>query len=130
MAKRPSYPPEFRRRVLELVRSGRTVLSVSQEFDVSRGAIMNWLKQDDLDSGRRDDGLRTDERKELTQLRAKINGSSSKRKYFQKPRFGSLGRPTLFRANLRIRQGVSGQIHHRHAVPCARRFPERLLCMV
>ena len=69
MAKRPSYPPEFRRRVLELVRSGRTVLSVSQEFDVSRGAIMNWLKQDDLDSGRRDDGLTTDERRELTQLR-------------------------------------------------------------
>jgi len=69
MAKRPSYPPEFRRRVLELVRSGRTVLSVSQEFDVSRGAIMNWLKQDDADSGRRDDVLTTDERKELTQLR-------------------------------------------------------------
>jgi len=69
MAKRPSYPPEFRRRVLELVRSGATVLSVSQKFNVSRGAIMNWLKQDDLDSGRRDDGLTTDERKELTQLR-------------------------------------------------------------
>ena len=69
MAKRPSYPPEFRRRILELVRSGRTVLSVSQEFDVSRGAIVNWLKQDDLDSGRRDDGLTTDERKELTLLR-------------------------------------------------------------
>ena len=69
MAKRPSYPPDFRRRILELVRSGRTILSVSQEFDVSRGAIMNWLKQDDLDSGRRDGGVTTDERKELTQVR-------------------------------------------------------------
>ncbi len=70
MAKRPTYPPEFRRRVLELVRSGRNVLSVAQEFDISRGAIKNWLKQDDVDSGRRDDGsLTTDERKELTLLR-------------------------------------------------------------
>lgn len=69
MPRRPTYPPEFRRRVLELVRSGRSFLSVSQEFDVSRGAIKHWLKQDDLDSGRRDDGLTTDERKELTSLR-------------------------------------------------------------
>ena len=69
MARPPTYPPEFRRRILGLVRSGRTVLSVSQEFSVSRGAIMNWLKQDDLDAGRRDDGLTTEEHKELTLLR-------------------------------------------------------------
>jgi transposase len=30
---------------------------------------MNWLKQADLDSGRRNDGLTTDEHKELTLLR-------------------------------------------------------------
>jgi transposase len=69
MPRRPKYPPEFRRRILGLVRSGRSALSVAQEFDVSRGAIKNWLKQDDIDAGRRDDGLTTDERKELTQLR-------------------------------------------------------------
>jgi transposase len=69
MARPAVYPPEFRRRILDLVRSGRTILSVSEEFSVSRGAIMNWLRQDDLDSGRRDDGLTTDERKELTSLR-------------------------------------------------------------
>jgi transposase len=69
MARPPVYPPEFRRRILDLVRSGRTVLSVSEEFSVSRGAIMYWLRQDDVDSGRRDDGLTTDERKELTSLR-------------------------------------------------------------
>ncbi len=69
MPTRVTYPPEFRHRVMELVRSGRSVLSVSREFDVSRGAIIGWLKQDDLDSGRRTEGLTTDERKELTQLR-------------------------------------------------------------
>jgi transposase len=54
---------------MELVRSGRSVLSVAREFDVSRASIITWMKRDDLDSGRRDDGLTTDERKELTSLR-------------------------------------------------------------
>jgi transposase len=69
MAKRPTYPPEFRRRVLELVRSGRTMNAVAREFEISRQTIMNWLKQDDLDSGQRTDGLTSDERKELAFLR-------------------------------------------------------------
>jgi len=69
MAKRPTYPPEFRRRVLELVRSGRSVNAVAREFEISRQTIMNWQKQDDLDSGRRNDGLTSDEHKELVQLR-------------------------------------------------------------
>ncbi len=64
-----AYPPEFRRKIVELVRSGRSVAAVSREFDVSRQTIMNWLKQDDADLGRRDDVLSSDERKELAQLR-------------------------------------------------------------
>lgn len=54
---------------MQLARSGRSINSLSEEFGVARQSIMNWLKQDDLDGGRRDDGLTTDERKELTQLR-------------------------------------------------------------
>ena len=69
MAKRPTYPPEFRRRILDLVRSGRSVNSVATEFQVARQSIVNWLKQDDVDAGRREDGLTTEERKELTVLR-------------------------------------------------------------
>jgi transposase len=33
---------------------------------------MNWLKQDDLDSGRRTDGLTTEEHKELVKLRRRV----------------------------------------------------------
>ncbi len=69
MAKRPTYPPEFRHRILELVRSGRSVNSIAAEFQVARQSIVNWLKQDDVDTGRRDGGLTTDERKELAALR-------------------------------------------------------------
>jgi transposase len=72
MAKRPSYPSEFRHRVMELARSGRSVNSLAAEFQISRQSIMNWLKQDDLDTGRRTDGLTTDEHRELVQLRKRV----------------------------------------------------------
>jgi transposase len=61
-------PARFRDKVLELARSGRSVAEISRQFDVSRQTIMNWIKQDDADSGRRSDILNSDERKELTRL--------------------------------------------------------------
>ena len=69
MAKRRTYPPEFRRKILNLVRSGHSVNQVAREFEVARQSIVNWQKQDDLDSGRRADRLTTEEHKELVQLR-------------------------------------------------------------
>jgi transposase len=69
MSKRRTYPPEFRRRILELARAGRSVRDLSREFDVARQSIMNWLKQDDLDAGKRTDGLTTEDHKELVHLR-------------------------------------------------------------
>ena len=70
MAKtRPPYPPEFRRQMVDLVRSGRAVEELAREFEPSAGAIRNWIKQADLDEGRRSDGLTTEEREELRRLR-------------------------------------------------------------
>lgn len=66
---RPPYDPEFRRRIVELARNGRTLDSLAEEFGPTTTSIRNWLRQADLDEGRRNDGLTTDERKELTQLR-------------------------------------------------------------
>ena len=63
------YPPEFRQKILELIRSGRSGNAVAEQFNVSRQTVSNWLKQDALDAGRRTDGLTSDERAELTQLR-------------------------------------------------------------
>lgn len=71
MAKRPTYPPEFRRRLVELVRSGRSVNDVSREFQVARQSVVNWIKQVELDTGQRRDGLTSEERAELTRLRRK-----------------------------------------------------------
>jgi len=55
--------------MVELVRSGRSVEELAREFEPSAGAIRNWVKQADLDEGRRSDGVTSDEREELSRLR-------------------------------------------------------------
>jgi transposase len=65
----PAYAPEFRRRIVELVRSGRKPESLAREFEPTSQTIRNWLRQADLDEGRRSDGLTTEERQELVRLR-------------------------------------------------------------
>ena len=68
----PPYPAEFRRRMVELVRSGKTPAELSRQFEPSAQAITNWVPQADRDEGRRSDGLTSDEREELTQLRREV----------------------------------------------------------
>ena len=57
------------RRIVELVRAGRSPRSVAREFEPSEQTIRNWVKQADLDEGRRSDGLTTEARKEMQRLR-------------------------------------------------------------
>jgi len=66
------YPPEFRRRMVELVRSGRAPGELAREFEPSEQSIRNWVCQADLDEGRRSDGLTTEEREELRRLRREV----------------------------------------------------------
>lgn len=63
------YSPEFRARMVELVRAGRTPRSLAKDFAPSAQTIANWVKQADLDEGKRADGLTTNEREELARLR-------------------------------------------------------------
>jgi transposase len=65
----PAYPPEFRSKIVDLVRVGRKPGELAQEFNVCEQTVRNWVKQDDLDSGHRKDGLTSTEREELTRLR-------------------------------------------------------------
>ena len=65
----PPYPPEFRRRMVELVRAGRKPEALAKEFEPTAQSIHNWVAQADRDEGRRSDGLTTEERKELVRLR-------------------------------------------------------------
>jgi len=67
--KRPPYPPEFRRQMIDLVRAGRSPEDLAKEFEPSAQAIRNWVAQADRDEGRRSDGLTNAERSELARLR-------------------------------------------------------------
>jgi transposase len=63
------YPAEYRERMIELVRSGRSPESLAREFEPSGQCIRNWVAQAERDAGRRVDGVTTDERTELQRLR-------------------------------------------------------------
>jgi transposase len=63
-------PPEFRRRAVALARAGdQSIARIAADLDIAESCLRRWLKQDDLDTGRRSDGLTSDERKELAELR-------------------------------------------------------------
>jgi transposase len=67
--RRRRFSAEFRARMVELVRAGRSPTSLGREFEVAPQVIGRWLQQADRDEGRRADGLTTDERSELQRLR-------------------------------------------------------------
>jgi transposase len=65
----PPYPLEYRERIIDLVRAGRSPEALAREFEPSAQCIRNWVHQADRDAGRRADGLTTAERSELQRLR-------------------------------------------------------------
>src|ERR1700742_113027 len=63
------YTPEFKRQMVDLVRSGRTPASLAKEFGPTPWSISLWVKQGDRDAGKGDGGLTSTEREELARLR-------------------------------------------------------------
>ena len=80
----PQYPAEFRARMVELVRSGRSPEELARQFEPSSQAIRNWVRQADLDEGRRADGLTTAERDELARLRRENRQLKTEREILSK----------------------------------------------
>jgi transposase len=67
--RRRSFTKEFKAEVVELVRQpGNSVASVARDLDLTETAVRAWVKQADVDNGRRE-GLTTAERDELARLR-------------------------------------------------------------
>jgi transposase-like protein len=65
------YPEEFRRKVLDLVASGRPVAQVATDLGISDHTIYSWRKQDLIDSGQLPGVSRT-EQTELTAAKKRI----------------------------------------------------------
>jgi transposase len=61
----PPYPIEFRNRMIDLIRAGRTPEELAQEFEPTAQTIRNWVTQADRDNGQRHDGFTTAEREIL-----------------------------------------------------------------
>lgn len=79
------YPPEFRREAIRLVHAtGRRYQDVARELGISGEALRQWIKQDQLDQGEREDGLTTSEREELRRLRKHVRELEAEREILKR----------------------------------------------
>jgi transposase-like protein len=46
---RRGYPPEFRRKVLDLVQAGRPIAEVAEALGISDQSVCTWRRQDRID---------------------------------------------------------------------------------
>ena len=51
------YPKEFRDDVVAVARKGQATLTqIAKDFGISEGSLANWMKQADIEDGRRPGG--------------------------------------------------------------------------
>jgi transposase len=69
---RRAFSPEYKQDAVALVRSsGKSIAAVARDLDLTESALRDWVRQADVDEGRRE-GLTTAEREELAQLRREV----------------------------------------------------------
>ena len=81
---RKTYPDEFRRRIVELVRTGSPAAELAEKFGPTAQSIRNWVRQAERNEGTRADGLATDEREELRRLRRENKALLEEREILKK----------------------------------------------
>jgi transposase len=82
---RRSFTPEFKAEVVELVRQpGNTAGSVARDLNLTETAVRAWVKQADLDQGRRSDGLTSEQLSEMAQLRKELREAREEREILKR----------------------------------------------
>ena len=67
------HPPEFRRRAVDLAGlKEKPVGQIAESLGIPDSCLRGWLKQADLDEGRRSNGLSTAEREKCVGLRREL----------------------------------------------------------
>lgn len=66
------HPPEFRKRAVELARlREKPTAQIAEDLGISDSCLRNWIRQADVDDGRRD-GVSTADQAELVELRREL----------------------------------------------------------
>ena len=78
------YAANYRRRMVELVRGGRSPDDLAKEFEPTAQTIRNWVAQADREEGRRPDGWTREERREVRALRRELRVVKEERDILKK----------------------------------------------
>jgi len=103
----PPYPPEFRTEAIRLARtSGKSHRQIADDLGMTSETLRLWLKQADLDEGKRSDGLATDEQEELRRLRRENRILREEREILKKSLCRVATSPRTKMASLPSREGA------------------------
>lgn len=82
---RPPYPRQFREEAVRLAReSGKSRAQIAKDLGIAEQSLYAWMKQADLDSGKRADGVTTEEREEIRRLRHEVRILREEREILKK----------------------------------------------
>jgi len=127
---KPPYPPEFRAEAIRLARtSGKPHAQIARELGMTGETLRLWLKQADVDEGKRSDGLTSDEQEELRRLRRENRILREEREILKKAAAHLPRRRPAVRSGERVpvHRAREGQSRRRAALPGTGGLPQRLL---